>query len=87
MKYESKTIKMYHDLMITSCVLICIGGLFLSFVLSREYHSYTFTYGGYYSTNATLLVSYLLATALIAAIDYAVCQVTCEFFNNVYIKS
>ena len=85
MKYESKGIELYHNLMMVCCALIVVGGCILSFAYGQEYHSYSFFSGGYYETNAVKIIVGLCITGLFTATYYAIAQVTSEFFNNVCI--
>lgn len=85
MQYESKYIEKYHTLMIVWMVLTVIGGFILAYVFSREYHSFVYYKGGYYETNWVAFFTYLIVSCLLAALEYAICNVTCELFNNVCI--
>lgn len=85
MNDQSKLIEKYRTWMMVWMALTIIGGIALAFIMSREYYSYSYFSGGYYETNWIKAISYLVGTGILAALEYAICNVTCECFNNVHI--
>lgn len=85
MNDQSKLIEKYRTWMVVFMILIGLGGCVLAYTSSRVYNSYYFTTGGYYTTNWTIAISYLVSTGVTILLLRAICNVTCECFNNVYI--
>lgn len=85
MNDKSPAIDSYRTWMTVFMILVGIGGCVLAYTSSRVYHSYYFTTGGYYTTNWVVAISYLISTGVTVLLLRAICNVTCECFNNVYI--
>ena len=84
MNDKSQAIDSYRTWMTVFMILVGIGGCVLAYTSSRVYNSYYFTTGGYYTTNWVVSISYLVSTGVTILLLRAICNVTCECFNNVY---